>query len=276
MSDCDGDGVTNAQEEIDGTNPEDSCDFVLANATVMPSTEWNDTDCDGDGVSNGQEVSDGTDPTDLCDFTLDNATLIPSVEWNATDCDGDLIINEQEVQDGTDPQDDCDHVNGTSLLTSDCDSDGLTTAEENQLGTNPDNPDTDGDGINDGREFTDATNPLDPCESIGGTPPAGSPCDLEISNNLMTPDGDGVNDSFRIKNIEQFPDNTVEIFNRWGVKVFSVQGYDNETNTFKGISNGRVVINESENLPAGVYFYVVNYDDDGVGRSKSGYLYINQ
>jgi len=276
ISDCDGDGVTNEQEEADGTDPEDPCDFVFTSATVTPSAAWNNADCDGDGVTNGQEVTDGTDPKDLCDFTLANASLAPSPEWNAADCDGDLITNEQEITDGTDPKDDCDHVNGTPLDESDCDGDGLTTAEENQLGTDPNNPDTDGDGITDGKEFTDDTNPLDPCESIGGTPPAGSACDLEISNNLMTPDGDGINDTFRIKNIEQFPNNTVEIFNRWGVKVFSAKSYDNETNTFRGISNGRVVVNESENLPAGVYFYVVNYDDNGVSKAKSGYLYINQ
>ncbi|MFS4491367.1 CshA/CshB family fibrillar adhesin-related protein [Maribacter sp. 2308TA10-17] len=276
MSDCDGDGITNAQEEIDGTDPEDPCDFVLASATVAPSASWNAADCDGDGVTNGREITDGTDPQNHCDLIIANASLTPSADWHAADCDGDLITNGQELDDGTEHDNDCDHVNGTPLGASDCDGDNLTNAEEELLGTDPDNPDTDGDGINDGQEVLDDTNPLDPCESIGGTPPAGSACDVEISNNLMTPDGDGINDTFRIKNIEQFPNNTVEIFNRWGVKVFSATGYDNETNTFRGISNGRAVINESENLPAGVYFYVINYDDNGVSKAKSGYLYINQ
>jgi gliding motility-associated-like protein len=92
----------------------------------------------------------------------------------------------------------------------------------------------------------------------------------------MTPDGDGINDNFRIKNIEQYPDNTVEIFNRWGVKVYSTTGYDNAGNSFIGISNGRVTIKANETLPAGVYYYIINYNDGGVTESMTGYLYINQ
>ncbi len=275
-ADCDGDGVTNDQEDINGTDPEDRCDFILANATVTPSTQWNNADCDGDGVTNGQELIDGTDPQDLCDFVLSSASVAPSTAWNDTDCDGDLISNGQEIQDGTDPKDDCSHINGTPLNSSDCDGDGLTEQEETILGTDPNNVDTDGDGISDGQEVLDNTNPLDPCESIGGTPPDGSPCGLEIENELMTPDGDGINDIFRIRNIASYPDNTVEIYNRWGVKVFTAFGYDNDTVAFKGISNGRVTIKVNETLPAGVYYYIINYNDGGNTEQMSGYLYINQ
>lgn len=45
----------------------------------------------------------------------------------------------------------------------DPDGDGLTTAQERELGTNPENPDTDGDGYNDGTEVRELrSNPLDP------------------------------------------------------------------------------------------------------------------
>lgn len=274
--DCDGDGVTNGQEVIDGTNPQDLCDFVLSNASLAPSSAWNDEDCDGDGVTNGQELIDSTNPQDLCDFELSNATVAPSTVWNDADCDGDLITNGQEIQDGTNLKDDCDHVNGQPLGTSDCDRDGLSTIEEEGLGTDPNNPDTDGDGISDGQEVSDNTSALDPCASIGGNPPAGLSCGIEIENELITPDGDGINDNFRIKNIENYPDNTVEIYNRWGVKVFTTQGYDNDTNSFVGISNGRVTIKANDTLPAGVYYYIINYNDQGQSNSKTGYLYINQ
>jgi hypothetical protein len=43
----------------------------------------------------------------------------------------------------------------------DCDEDGLTNKEEKALGTDPKNQDTDGDGVLDGRELIDNTNPLE-------------------------------------------------------------------------------------------------------------------
>ena len=73
--DCDGDGVPNGQEQTDGTNPSDPCDFNIASATATPSAEWNTADCDGDGVTNGQEVTDGTNPSDPCDVVAANITL---------------------------------------------------------------------------------------------------------------------------------------------------------------------------------------------------------
>ncbi|MEZ4875554.1 MAG: thrombospondin type 3 repeat-containing protein [Flavobacteriaceae bacterium] len=60
--------MTNGQEVIDGTDPVDPCDFVLASQTLPPSQAWLDADCDGDGVTNGDEVADGTDPLDNCGF----------------------------------------------------------------------------------------------------------------------------------------------------------------------------------------------------------------
>ncbi|WP_282070482.1 hypothetical protein, partial [Olleya namhaensis] len=48
-ADCDGDGVTNAQEVIDGTDPLDNCDFDVASQTATPDATWLAADCDGDG-----------------------------------------------------------------------------------------------------------------------------------------------------------------------------------------------------------------------------------
>ncbi len=69
LIDCDGDGVTNGQEIIDGTDPKDPCDYKKnSQDTSKVSDEWKKLDCDGDGVTNGQEVIDGTDPKDPCDY----------------------------------------------------------------------------------------------------------------------------------------------------------------------------------------------------------------
>jgi gliding motility-associated-like protein len=97
-------------------------------------------------------------------------------------------------------------------------------------------------------------------------------CSLEVFN-AVSPDGDGLNDFFRIRGIECYPKNTVEIFNRWGVKVYEAEGYNNDTVIFSGISEGRVTVNKSEGLPSGTYFYIVKYEDfSGNGIDKSGYL----
>ena len=53
--------------------------------------------------------------------------------------------------------------------------------------------------------------------------------------------------------------------------------YNNLDRTFKGMSEGRVTVNQSEQLPVGTYYYVLKYiDDKGVGHEKAGYLYINR
>jgi gliding motility-associated-like protein len=82
--------------------------------------------------------------------------------------------------------------------------------------------------------------------------------------NLVTPDGDGKNDYFIIDNINKYPNNTVEIYNRWGVKVYETKGYDplgdGSSNVFKGYSEGRVTIDKSKKLPSGTYYYVVTYE----------------
>ncbi|WP_176465486.1 T9SS type B sorting domain-containing protein, partial [Croceivirga radicis] len=268
--DSDGDGINDGQEVLDGTNPLDDCDSVSG-------TPLESSDCDADGLTNAEEANLGTDPFNA---DTDNDGLLDSEEVGLDtdplnpDTDGDGINDGQEVLDNTNPLEDCDSVDGTPLGVSDCDADGLTNAEEANLGTDPENPDTDGDGISDGQEVIDETDPLDGCNSSGGTPPAGSACDIEIESDLMNPTL-GQN-TFRIINIEQFPNNTVEIFNRWGVKVFSAKGYDNDSNSFQGISNGRVTIQANEELPAGVYYYIINYENDGSARSRTGYLYLNR
>ena len=97
-------------------------------------------------------------------------------------------------------------------------------------------------------------------------------CALEIFN-AVSPDGDGLNDFFRIRGIECYPKNTVEIYNRWGVKVYNGEGYNNNTIAFRGVSEGRNTVSQSEGLPSGTYFYVLKYEDsENNGISKSGYL----
>ncbi|MES2573885.1 MAG: gliding motility-associated C-terminal domain-containing protein, partial [Bacteroidota bacterium] len=103
-----------------------------------------------------------------------------------------------------------------------------------------------------------------------------SGCVIEIFN-AMTLNNDPKNDRFYIRGLECYPQNTVEIYNRWGVIVFERSGYNNSDRVFKGLSEGRVTINQAQELPAGTYFYILRYTDNtSVGHEKSGYLYISR
>ncbi|ALU27604.1 MULTISPECIES: gliding motility-associated C-terminal domain-containing protein [Myroides] len=97
--------------------------------------------------------------------------------------------------------------------------------------------------------------------------------------NLVTPNGDGENDFFLIDNINRFPNNKVEIYNRWGVKVYETSNYDSNNNVFRGYSDGRVTVNSGEKLPTGTYYYVISYEYRNASEAhtirKSGYLHLD-
>ncbi|GAB4446830.1 MAG: hypothetical protein OHK0036_00270 [Bacteroidia bacterium] len=82
--------------------------------------------------------------------------------------------------------------------------------------------------------------------------------------NGFSPNGDGKNDFWVIDNIQQFPDNEVEIYNRWGEKLFYAKGYKND---FDGKYNGK-------DLPVGTYYYVINLNTPLYPKPYTGPLTI--
>jgi len=64
----------------------------------------------------------------------------------------------------------------------------------------------------------------------------------------ITPNGDGLNETWVIQLIKEFPDAVVQIYNRWGQKVFESVGYTEE---WDGTMNGK-------KLPVGTYYYVID------------------
>ena len=101
-------------------------------------------------------------------------------------------------------------------------------------------------------------------------------CDITVYN-AVSPNDDSSNDFFFIDGLECYPDNTVEIYNRWGILVYDERGYDNNLKSFKGISEGRNTVNKNELLPDGTYFYILKYtDEENKKHDRSGYLYLNR
>ncbi len=89
-------------------------------------------------------------------------------------------------------------------------------------------------------------------------------CDKVLVFKGISPNGDGRNDTWHILGIEQFPDNQVQVFNRWGNLVFERKGYVN-TAAWTGQWN-------EKDLPDGTYFYLIELG--GSAGRLSGWLEI--
>jgi len=95
-------------------------------------------------------------------------------------------------------------------------------------------------------------------------------CTIFVYNSFST-NGDGTNEFFHIECIENYPNNYVEIFNRWGIKVFEKRNYDNSWN---GVSYGRSTYKANEALPVGTYYYVLDLGDGS--KSRAGWVYLTR
>jgi gliding motility-associated-like protein len=100
---------------------------------------------------------------------------------------------------------------------------------------------------------------------------AAVPQEAEIPQGF-SPNGDGVNDMWQVPNIENFPNNTVTIFDRQGNKVYQARGYNNADVSFEGLASSGA-INKSQGLADGVYYYII---DLGNGESRKGHIIIKQ
>jgi uncharacterized repeat protein (TIGR01451 family)/MYXO-CTERM domain-containing protein len=156
--DIDGDGLSNDVEATLGTDPNNPdsdgdglSDFIETNGGQPIDTDGDgkidalDDDDDGDGILTKDEIAD-TKSSGVSDDVDGDGKL----NWLDTDADGD------GVDDGTEGRGDDDKDGIPNYLDPvvgvDSDNDGLSDDQEKELGTDPNNPDSDGDGILDGKE----------------------------------------------------------------------------------------------------------------------------
>ena len=261
--DTDGDGVPDYIEVQQGTNP------AVADAL----------DSDGDGISNYKEgynfrtpgVSLDTDRDGIPDYldldadgdgVLDRNDAFPinPLEW--TDSDRDGTGDNADTDDDNDGiLDACDvDVNGDSIPDNgtDMDGDGIIDSCDT---------DKDGDGVN---------NTSDNCPNSSNANQAdrdrdgqGDVCDtIEINAaQAITPNGDGINDTWVIYNLGNHPGSIVRVFNSNGVQVFYSANYQNN---WMGNYQG-----SNEMLPVGSYLYQIDLGGDGSIDSQ-GWLYITK
>lgn len=221
--------------------------------------DYVDTDSDNDNVPDSIEGHDmdsnGIPEVVFIGSDKDNDGLDDGYE-GYTSIDDDV---NDEIDDPFDVLPNTDGDSESDYRDMDDDDDLLLTAFEDTNGDGDfTNDDVDGDGIPDYLE------------------PNASEEDIEVFN-VVTPNGDGIHDVLTINGLENFPTNTIRIYNRWGVQVFATSAYNTQGNVFDGTSQGRATVDVDNKLPAGTYFYILDYENEnGIQKSLSGYIYINR
>lgn len=99
-------------------------------------------------------------------------------------------------------------------------------------------------------------------EPVSGLTSYSNPIDFQVPArevevpNVITPNGDGKNDRFIVRNLEYYPLAKLYIFNRWGQEVFTSNDYRNDWS--------------GDNLEAGNYFYHLFVNDQGIELQYKG------
>jgi len=90
---------------------------------------------------------------------------------------------------------------------------------------------------------------------------------IQVSQ-AFTPNGDGINDTWFIEKIEDFPNAMIKVFSRWGREVFFSPS--NYQNNWDGVYK-----DNKKPLPDASYFYVIDLDNDGQ-MDLNGWVFITR
>ena len=167
--------------------------------------------------------------------------------WIDEDCDNDGVLDVEEVDGDTDGDEIVDY------LDNDDDGDGILTIDE--------------DGNNNGDWFDDDCN-------TNGVVDYLDPQSCDFIPNAFSPNGDDYNSVWEIPALVQYPDFTLEVYDRWGNIVYEYSNAGRPSPVWwDGISNGRWNYRKGEVLPTGTYFYIINYNK-GTKSPDTGWVYL--
>ncbi|MEZ5107002.1 MAG: gliding motility-associated C-terminal domain-containing protein, partial [Draconibacterium sp.] len=312
-SDCDGiedeididddnDGITDEDEgdrtvDTDNDGIWDSLDIDSDNDGITDNVEWQSTldeggdynyiaplgkDENGNGWDAAYDPEEGGTYYEAWDTDLDGKP-----DYLDTDSDNDEVDDYIEGNDLN-----YDQIADILPLGSDSDNDGLDDAYDNvegwslpfnETGSNMPLQDSDSNGV---RDWRDPLNDVPP-------PPPTQECEYQLFvPDGFSPNGDNVNEYFVITLYcdnsgiysegdfyTEYPNAKIEIFNRWGNKIYEKENYGNTgLGATEAWWDGRANVGwtvGSDILPAGTYYYILDFND-GKTKSKAGYIFLNR
>ena len=223
--------------------------------------DYHDLDDDGDGVPSIDEIAS---PGDNFALDTDNDGILDHLD---RDDDGDgLLTIDEDLNGNGDPRDDDTDFDGkanyleSNLL--DSDADGVV----DQFDSVDDDPynDQDGDGFPNLDEKIAGTDPLIPNSFPQGFSNPSLRASIEIVN-FFSPNGDGMNDTWQVREIDRYLDNQVWIYSRTGRELINFKPYNNDW-------NGQL---DGIELPAGSYYYRIDLDGNG-SVDFEGWFYLTR
>ena len=259
-TDDENDGIPSLYE-VNGNFSSANSKNVILDSDNDGIPDYHDSDDDNDGVLSIDEIASAGE-----NFALDTDGdgILDHVDPD-DDGDGLLTISEDLNNNGDPRDDDTDNDGKPNYLESsilDQDNDGVV----DELDSVDDDPynDQDGDGYPNLDEKIAGTNPLDPNSLPNGFDNPTLRASIDIVS-FFSPNSDGINDTWQVKEIDRYLNNQVWIFTRTGFEVFNTQNY---RNNWSGTHKGNP-------LPEGSYYYRIDLDGNST-IDFEGWLYLTR